>query len=250
MDLESLVAYLDDYLGVVGHPDYADAHNGLQVWGTRPVGRVGVAVDASEATLAAAIQRGCDVLVVHHGLFWGGAAPLTGRRYRKAKLLLDAGLALYSAHLPLDAHPEVGNSAVLARALGVEIEGPFGDYKGASLGWYGRLDTPREMLTTRIEETVGGAVRLIGGGPARVRKVAVVTGGGGSLIGEAARAGMDALITGEGAHHTYFDAMELGVNVYYAGHYATETWGVRALALHLETEHGLAWEFLDFPTGL
>lgn len=245
-----MVAYLDEYLGLAGHPDYPAAHNGLQVSGSRPISLVGVAVDASEATLQAAIQRGCDLLVVHHGLFWSGAAPLTGRHYRKVKLLIDSGMALYSAHLPLDSHPEVGNSAVLARALGVEVDGAFGDFQGCSVGWSGRLDIPREILTGRIEETVGGPVRLIPGGPRRVRKAAVVTGGAGSMIGEAARAGMDALITGEGAHHTYFDAMELGVNVYYAGHYATETWGVRALALHLETEHGLAWEFLDFPTGM
>ena len=250
MKLESVVRYLNAYLDVEGYPDYPGALNGLQVQGTRAVRRVGVAVDASEQTFSAAIGAECDLLIVHHGLFWGGTRPLTGALYRKAKLLLDAGVALYSAHLPLDSHPEVGNAAVLARALGVDVQVPFGDYEGRAVGWTGRLDTPREILTSRLEETVGGPVRLIAGGPERITSVAIVTGGGGSMIAEAVGAGFDALVTGEGAHHTYVEALESGINVYYAGHYATETWGVRALALHLETEHGLEWEFLDFPSGL
>ncbi len=235
---------------VDAYPDYPGALNGLQVQGTREVSSVGVAVDASEQTILAAVESNCDLLIVHHGMYWGGSGPLTGPLFRKTKLLLDSGVGLYAAHLPLDSHPEVGNAAVLARALGVDALVPFGDYQGRSLGWHGRLDAPREMLTARLEETVAGPVRLIPGGPVRVGSAAVVTGGGGSLVEEAARAGLDALITGEGAHHTYVQALEMGINVYYAGHYATETWGVRALALHLETEHKLEWRFLDFPSGL
>jgi len=250
MKLDELVHYLDGYLGIVGHPDARNALNGLQLEGGEEVRTVAAAVDASEATLEAAIRVGADLLIVHHGLFWGGLRPLTGRQYRKIQRAIDARIAIYSAHLPLDAHPEVGNGAVLSRALGLDIEGPFGEYQGVSVGWYGKLDEPRSILKERIEQVVGGDVMLIPGGGQRAIRVAVATGAGGSLIGEAAAMGLDTLITGEGAHHTYFDAMELGVNVFYAGHYATETWGVRALAMHLEGEFGLHWEFIDLPTGL
>jgi dinuclear metal center YbgI/SA1388 family protein len=250
MKLEDLVQYLDAYLDVRDHPDYRLAVNGLQVQGTRDVSKLAVAVDASFQTIQAAASRDVDFLIVHHGLFWSGLRPVVGRYYQKLKTLMDAGLSLYSVHLPLDGHSEVGNAAVLARALGVDVRAPFGDYEGAPIGWRGHLDMPRETLNDRIQEVTGGHVTLIPGGPIRAVDVGVVTGGGGSMIEAAAAAGLDTYITGEGPHHTFHDAMELGVNVFYAGHYATETWGVRALALHLETEHGLSWDFLDFPTGL
>ncbi len=250
MKLIELVRYLDEYLGVEAHPDARNALNGLQLEGHDEVRSVAAAVDASLATVEETIRRGADLLIVHHGLFWGGLQPLTGRRYTKVQKAIDARLAVYSAHLPLDAHPDVGNGAVLARAVGLDIEAPFGEYQGVSVGWQGRLDEPRDFLLEKLENTVGGSVRLIPGGPERVSRVAVATGAGGSLIAEAHAAGLDTLITGEGAHHTYFDAMELGVNVFYAGHYATETWGVRALAMHLEGEFGLHWEFIDLPTGM
>jgi dinuclear metal center YbgI/SA1388 family protein len=251
MKLESLVQFLDGYLEVAGFPDYDGAHNGLQVESEGPIRKVGAAVDASGASISAAANRECDLLLVHHGLFWGGAAPVTGRRYRRLAALLRNGVALYSAHLPLDAHPEVGNCIRLARALGVEVEERFGTFADADIGWRGRVqEQGREELRERIAETVGREVRLLAGGPERVRTVGVVTGGAASMIPDAARAGLDAFVTGEGAHHTYFDAVELGVNVYYAGHYATETWGVRALAEVVAERHDLPWEFIDLPTGL
>lgn len=250
MKLTELVRYLDEYLSVAGYPDARNALNGLQLEGHDEVRTVAAAVDASLATIEEAISKGVDLLIVHHGLFWGGLQPLTGRRYSKVRRAIDARLAVYSAHLPLDAHPDVGNAAVLGRAVGLDIEAPFGEYQGVSVGWQGRLDEPRDFLLEKLENTVGGDVRLIPGGPERIQRAAVATGAGGSLIAEAHAAGLDTLITGEGAHHTYFDAMELGVNVFYAGHYATETWGVRALAMHLEGEFGLHWEFIDQPTGM
>ena len=249
MKLESLVEYMDGYLGVSTFPDYPNAHNGLQVQGSGEVRRICAAVDASEAAISVAAERGGDLLLVHHGLFWDGAAPVTGRRFRKLSALIRNDVGLYSAHLPLDAHPEVGNCALLARALGIDIEEGFGSFQDADVGWIGATSETRGSLRERLSEALHVPVRLIDGGPARLRRVAVVTGAGGSMIAEAARAGADALVTGEGAHHTYFDAMEYGINVYYAGHYATETLGVRALASHLEERFGLPWEFLDFPTG-
>lgn len=250
MRLDELVDYLDEYLRIAEVPDYPNALNGLQVEGTRPVRRIGAAVDASEASIRAAVERECDLLIVHHGLFWDGNVPVTGRRYRRLRPLIERGMALYSAHLPLDVHPEVGNNAVLARELGIVVEGTFGDYKGLPVGVWGRLELTREALAARLDEVLGGRVRLLPGGPERLERVGVLTGGGGGMIGDAIVAGLDALVTGEGAHHTYFDAIEGGINVYYGGHYATETWGVRALASHISDRFGVPSEFIDLPTGL
>ena len=249
MQLAELVGYLDGYLGIAGVPDAPTAMNGLQVANSGTVSRVAAAVDASERTLSEAVKWGADLLLVHHGLFWSGSQPVTGRRYRKLKLLLDHDLAVYSAHLPLDVHPEVGNNAVLARHLGLELRGTFAREDSVDVGVWGDLDIRREALCARLDEVLGVRVRLVAGGPEKVRRVGVVTGSGARAIGEAAALGLEALVTGEGPHHTYFDALEEGVNVYYGGHYATETWGVRALAQHLESRFGLPWEFLDFPTG-
>ncbi|MFS8637936.1 MAG: Nif3-like dinuclear metal center hexameric protein [Gemmatimonadota bacterium] len=250
MRLEELVDYLDGYLRIAEVPDYPNALNGLQVEGRDEVRRIGVAVDASEASIRAAAGRGCDVLIVHHGLFWDGNVPVTGRRYRRLRLLIERGIALYSAHLPLDVHPEVGNNVVLARELGMMVEGTFGDYKGMPVGVWGRLALSREALAARLDEVLGRRVRLLPGGPERLERVGVLTGAGGGMIADAIAAGLDALVTGEGAHHTYFDAIEGGINVYYGGHYATETWGVRALAAHLSERFGVPTEFIDLPTGL
>lgn len=251
MLLSELVAYLDEYLSIGAVPDYASALNGLQVESTSgEVRRIALAVDAAQATIAAAVREGADLLIVHHGLFWDGNRPVTGRRYRRLRALFDADMAVYGAHLPLDVHPEVGNNTVLARALGVEIRGRFGEYKGMPLGVWGELEIGREALAARLDEVLGSRVMMVPGGPERIRRVGVITGSAGDAIGEARAAGLDAFITGEGAHHHYFDAEEGGINLYLGGHYATEVWGVRALAAHLEERFGLPWSFIAHPTGL
>lgn len=250
MTLAELREYLDGYLRIREIPDYAGAVNGLQVEGTREVRRIAVAVDAAQATVDRAAAGGADLLLVHHGLFWDGNLAVTGRRYRRLRALMEAGVGVYSAHLPLDVHPEVGNSPVLARELGLEMRGVFGDYKGTPLGVWGETDLSREALCARLDEVLGGRVKMVPGGPERVRRVGVVTGGAGSMLPAAIDAGLDAFVTGEGAHHHFFDAEEGGINLYFGGHYATETWGVRALARHLEERFGLDWFFVDHPTGL
>ena len=250
MKLQELVEYLDDYLRVAEVSDAPTALNGLQVANSGAVNRVAAAVDGSEATIEAAIAAGCDLLLVHHGLFWDGNLPVTGRRYRRLRALFDHDVAVYSAHLPLDVHPDIGNNAVLAKELGISVRGAFGEYKGVPLGVWGDCAITREALAARLDDVLGGRVKLIAGGPERIERIGVVTGGGGSMIAQAVTAGLDAYVTGEGAHHTYFDAMEGGINVYYGGHYATETWGVRALARHLEERFDLPWQFIDHPTGL
>ena len=250
MRLSDLREYLDGYLRVAEVPDWGGALNGLQVDSPREIGRVAVAVDAARATVEAAVAWGADLLLVHHGLFWDGNQPVTGRRYRRLKAILDADLAVYAAHLPLDVHPEVGNNAVLARELGIEPRGSFAEYKGMPIGVWGELETTRDELVERVSRVLGGPVHLVPGGPERIRRVGVITGGAGDEVGAAARAGLDAFVTGEGKHHNFFDAEEGGINLLLGGHYATEVWGVRALARHLEERFGLEWTFIDHPTGL
>jgi dinuclear metal center YbgI/SA1388 family protein len=251
--LESVLQFLDDTLEVPGFPDYDGAWNGLQVGVADPrthrVTRVAAAVDATEASVRKAAEWEADLLLVHHGLFWGRARTLTGPEYRKVAPLIQGGTALYSAHLPLDAHPELGNAVRLIRALGLEPVGRFGRFEDRDIGFEVRIDESVEAFRDRIAAALGGPVRVVPGGPGPIRRVGVVTGSAGSLIPDAAAAGLDALLTGEATHHHALAAMEAGLHLILAGHYATETWGVRALAGRLAEEFGVTWEFLDLPTG-
>lgn len=248
--LRQVVAYLDRYLRIAELPDWPNALNGLQVENDGRVTCIAAAVDVCQATIEAAHHAGADLLLVHHGLFWGGLEPITGRHGRRVGTLVRAGIALYAAHLPLDVHPDVGNNAVLAAQLGLEQVERFGEHEGVPIGVAGRLETGRDELLQRLAELLGATPRLLPGGPARTRRVGVITGAGGGMIAAARDAGVDTYVTGEGPHHTYFDAEEWGLNVIYAGHYATETVGVKALGAHLAERFGLEWQFLDHPTGL
>jgi len=248
--LTDLAAHLDAYLRVRELPDDPEAMNGLQVENDGEVTRLAVAVDACEAVIEETARSGADLLLVHHGLFWGPRAPVTGRAHRKLRTLLRSGIAVSSAHLPLDVHPEVGNNPVLARLLGVAPTDTWGEYKGIPIGVAGALSVPREEIGRRLREHLGVEARLVAGGPGRTSRVGVITGAGGSMIRQAHAAGIDTFVTGEGAHYTYFDAEELGVNVFFAGHYATETVGVRALAARLSALFGLPHSFIDHPTGM
>ena len=252
--LGTLTEYLDAYLRVREIPDDPNAVNGLQVENVAGrVTRIVAAVDASLQTIEAIRQDGEPVLLlVHHGLLWDGNVALTGRRYRRVRALFERGIALYAAHIPLDVHPEVGNNVLLAQALELRSPEPFDLYRGIAIGVQGILDPPvaREVLVERIDRLLATRSRLLPGGPALCRRIGIISGGAGGRIGAAQSAGLDTYLTGEGTHHTYFDAMELGVNAIYAGHYATETLGVKALAEHLSTRFGVPWEFQDHPTGL
>jgi dinuclear metal center YbgI/SA1388 family protein len=259
--LARITEYLDHYLRVAEIPDETNAVNGLQVANSGAVGSIVAAVDASQATIdgvIAALEAGgpAPLLLVHHGLFWDGNVPITGRRYRRIAALLDHDISVYSAHIPLDIHPEVGNNAVLAERLGIEVEGWFGSYRGISIGVWGQAPAgllTRESLALELDHvlhTLKGSATVIPGGLERPSRVGIITGGAGNMIAQARDAGIDTFITGEGPHHTYFDAMEGGVNLIYAGHYATETLGVQALASHLAERFDLEWDFHDHPTGL
>ena len=250
IDIQEVRSYLDSYLRIGAIPDSDRALNGLQVENSGAISKIAAAVDACQFSIDRSVEAQCDLLIVHHGLFWSGPEPLTGRHGRRVRSLVRGDLALYSAHLPLDCHPVVGNNPLLARALGLTDCVPFGDYRGFPIGIVGRLDSPLDALVERIREVVGGQPLAIAAGPRRASRVAVVSGAGSDLLSEARDAGVDTFVTGEGPHHTFFNAEEWGLNLIYAGHYATETLGVQALAAHLSERFNLSWTFVDHPTGL
>ncbi|MCZ6916142.1 MAG: Nif3-like dinuclear metal center hexameric protein [Gemmatimonadetes bacterium] len=250
VDLAALAAHLDAFLAVLDIPDGPGSLNGLQVENSGSVTGIVAAVDACQATIDGTIAAGANLLLVHHGLFWGDPQPLTGRHYSRVRALLEADVALYSAHLPLDCHSELGNSAVLARELGLDSIEPFAEYKGIPIGVQGVVHESRDSFVRRVAQVLGGPPHVVPGGPAHVSKVGIVTGSGGSMLEQARSAGIDTFLTGEGTHHTHFDAEEWGLNLIFGGHYATETFGVKALAEHIRQQFGVPWEFFDHPTGL
>lgn len=248
--LSRIVSYCDHLLRTAEIVDYEGAVNGLQVENSGQITRIAAVVDATVATVRMAAESGADLLIAHHGLFWGASHPWTGRRYELLKLLLNHDIAIYSSHLPLDMHPRLGNNIQLARALGLTKTTPFFISKGQSIGLKSQARIDRTELTSRLEAALGGRVTLLPGGPAECRRIGVVTGGAGAEVAKAAAEGVDTFITGEGPHWSYALAEDLGVNVLYGGHYATETFGVKALASHLSQRFHVPWAFLDHPTGL
>jgi dinuclear metal center YbgI/SA1388 family protein len=247
--------FLDDLLSTSQYPDYPSALNGLQLQHRGPLRRVATAVDFSLGTIEAAIAAGANLLILHHGMYWGGLQRLVGPAYDRLRLLLEHDIAVYASHLPLDANQEVGNCALLARALGLARTERFGDYQGTPIGVAGSADVTTAQLleqATTFARTHGGLARSSAFQPnRRTRRWAVITGAGAdsTTLRAAAAAGIDTLITGEGPHHTTVDAPDLGLVVIYCGHYATETLGVRALAQLIAERFGLPAEFLPLPTG-
>jgi dinuclear metal center YbgI/SA1388 family protein len=254
--LAQIAAHLDALLRIRDVPDYPPSLNGVQVEHGGPVTKIAAAVDTSARTIQGAVDTGANLLLVHHGLFWGGLQPLTGPHYARVRLLMDHDVALYSAHLPLDAHPTFGNSLLLAREVGLEPSAGFARHETIECGVRGTSEIPTAELLARLgvfATTHGGsaiASRIADG--RRTRHWAICSGAGANAetIREAQDLGVDTLITGEGPHWSAVDADEKGLVIIYAGHYATETPGVRALAAHLSTEFGLPWTFIAAPTGL
>lgn len=248
--LQAIVKHCDRLLRTNAVKDYDGAANGLQVQNSGNVTRIAATVDASLATVKLAIAAGADLLLVHHGLFWSPSHPWTGRRYELLRQLLDHDVAVYSSHLPLDAHPKLGNNVQLCAALGLRRLRPFFFTHDQFLGFQTTARLSRSELSRRLHRATGTEPRVIPGGPAICRRIGVVTGGAGGELKLAADEGVDTFITGEGPHWTYAKAEDLGVNVLYGGHYATETFGVKALAAHLARTFKVTWTFLDHPTGL
>ena len=254
--LANIAARIDQLLRTRETPDYPSALNGVQVDHVGPVVKVAAAVDVSTRTIRAAVEAGANLLLVHHGLFWGGLQPLTGALYARVRLLLDSDVALYSAHLPLDVHPAMGNSVLLAAELGLETRASFARYQTVYCGVRGECMLSTVALLDRVR-----AFSLSHGGHAfsspiaagrRTTRWAICSGAGAdaNTIREAIELGVDTLITGEGSHWTSVDAEDKALVIIYAGHYASETLGVRALATRLGTEFGLPSTFVAAPTGL
>ena len=187
---------------------------------------------------------------MHHGLFWSGLQPISGALHRQLKLAFEKNIALYSVHLPLDLHQEIGNNAILARALGLETTEPFLPTKGNLIGCKAVATLRRDELIARLERSLDGPVQCVGAGPMETGTIGLVTGGAGSEIYAAAQEGVDTFITGEAPHWAAVAAEELGMNLLLGGHYATETFGVKALAAHLSERFKIPWDFIDHPTGL
>jgi dinuclear metal center YbgI/SA1388 family protein len=250
--LADIRTHLDQTLRIAELPDYGNALNGLQLQNrTGTVSRVVAAVDSTLPVVKKAIAAGADLLLVHHGMFWTGLQPWTGATFERLNLALENNLAIYSAHLPLDAHPQLGNNACIARAMQLTPSGGFLDYKGLAVGVTCEAALALDEVVARFTQALdGGRVHVCAGGPKTTRKIGISSGGSGSEIAAAAKAGVDTFITGEGPHWSYTLAEELGINVLYGGHYATETFGVKALAEHLQSQFGLPWSFVDHPTGL
>ena len=250
LSLAALVNHCDTLLLTRDINDYDGAANGLQVENSGAVTCIAATVDASLATVRLAIKARANLMIVHHGLFWSPSHPWTGKKYELLRALLDNDIAVYSSHLPLDSHPELGNNAQLCAALGMRGLKPFFMSHGQKIGLQSRANVSRDELALRLHRATGNKPLLIPGGPKQCRRIGVVTGGAGGELKQAAKEGVDTFITGEGPHWTYALAEEFGVNVLYGGHYATETCGVKALATHLSKKFRVPWVFLDHPTGL
>lgn len=248
--LAAIVNYCDRILRTREIGDYDGALNGLQIENRGAVTKIAAAVDGSLPTIRLAIAAGANFMIVHHGLFWSTRQPWTGGNYAMMRTVIENDLALYSSHLPLDAHPKLGNNVQLCKALGLSRLKPFFHSHGQAIGFKSQTTVSRAELAARLKRATGTQPLLIPGGPERCHAIGVVTGGAGSELKIAASEGVDTFITGEGPHWTFALAEELGLNVFYAGHYATETFGVKALAAHLAKKFKVPWEFIDHPTGL
>ena len=254
--LSTIAAHLDELLSTRDTPDYAGALNGLQFENRSPITRVAAAVDLSRRTIEAAAREKANLLLVHHGMFWGGVQRLVGATYERVRLLLEHDIAVYASHLPLDAHHSLGNNVLLARHLGLEPSAPFARYQSLAIGVAGTEEIETAELLARADAFArahGGSARASELHPGRrTRRWALCTGAGASAdtLREARESGIDTLIVGEGPHHTAVDAPEAGLVIIYAGHYATETLGVRALSEHVSRTFDIPQTFVEAPTGL
>jgi dinuclear metal center YbgI/SA1388 family protein len=253
--LSDIVNYLDTVLGIPQSPDYPQALNGLQVANRGSVSKVAAAVDASQRTIQGTIAVGADLLLVHHGLFWHGLQPVVGPHHARLRALFDHEIAVYSAHLPLDRHPALGNNALLAQTLGLEPTGEFARFESIAVGVRGTADVPTAELLARAAVFArahgGNAQASALRADRRTRTWAICTGAGASAstLQEAEELGVDTLIVGEGPHWTAVEAPEHDLVIIYAGHYATETLGILALAKDVSVRFDLPWAFIDAPTG-
>ena len=250
-DRDAIIAYLDELLDASAFDDYGP--NGLQVPGAREVRKVVTAVSAHQELFERAAATGAQLVLCHHGIFWGqGNGPIDERMKRRLKTLFDADLSLAAYHLPLDAHGEVGNNALICRALGFAPAEPFGDAKGRAIGWIGAAADPGGVA---IEQLVADCrsvfsrddILHLAGDRATVRRLGVVSGGGDGFFGDAIERGADAFISGEPSEPAMADARESGVHFIAAGHWASETFGIRRIGDIVAERFGVEHEFIEVP---
>ncbi|NJE46034.1 Nif3-like dinuclear metal center hexameric protein [Thermococcus sp. GR7] len=247
---DEIVAFLNEYLNINAFPD--KSKNGLQVEGKEEVERIAFAVDTTLRTIERAARAKADMMIVHHGMIWGGIDYVTGVTYRRLKALFDAGINLYVAHVPLDAHPEVGNNVQLLKLLGLEPKEPFGEYGGVTIGYIGEFEEtkPVEEVAQVLAEKLDTTVKTYEFGVREIRRVGAITGAGGFALEEAKRKNVDLFVLGEFTHANYLTALDLGISVAVAGHYKTETLGVKALMPLVKEKFDVEVFFIDEPTGL
>jgi dinuclear metal center YbgI/SA1388 family protein len=248
--LSEIVSYTNRFLRIHDVGDWDHALNGLQIENSGRITRIGAAVDVSTRVLTEAQKRDVDLLIVHHGLFWPGLQSIQGALRRQLRLAFENDIALYSAHLPLDIHPRVGNNAQLLAALGLKSARPFLEEKGQPVGLKIRASLSRSELVRKLQKALNGPVKVFGFGPKQTRAMGVVTGAAGSEVYRVADEEIDTFITGEAPHWAAVAAEELGMNLLLGGHYATEVFGVKALVAHLSKRFRVPWEFIDCPTEL
>ncbi len=253
VNTEDLATYID---GILLHSTVKDAsQNGIQVRGDKsdsPVTKVCSSVDAGFAVLEQAIKLRAQFLIVHHGLLWGRSLPVDGPYADKIRLCMENGLTLFASHLPLDTHPEFGNSAILGKHFGLtKIERGF-MHGQSQIGVIGEVNNAkRESFVTTANNLAGSAgARLLPFGPTNVSRVGIVSGGTSTLFEYPEIATLDLLITGEARQSNFHDAMERKINLLFVGHYASETVGVRAIGEHLRAKFSIEHEFIDMPTGI
>ncbi len=243
--LADVVNYCDERVLLGQVPDFPGAENGLQVENRGQVTKIGATVDAGLETFRSAVSRGIDFLIVHHGLFWSPLPPIVGTNYEKLKTLLHHNCALYSSHLPLDCHKEIGNNALLAQVLQIRPIQWFLEYEGQPVGLIAEWQGDRATLRDRLAAQFPGTCKAIEFGSPAPNRVALVSGSGGSAIPELISLGVDTLITGELKQEHFNRAQEERLNLYPCGHYATEVFGVRALAHETADRFNLPCEFID-----
>ena len=248
--LTEIIRYTDKFLRIREVADWDNALNGLQIENSGRVTLIGAAVDGSTRVLTEAAKRKVDLLIVHHGLFWSGLQPVRSALRRQLQLAFENDIALYSAHLPLDIHPKVGNNAQLATALGLKSAQRFLEEKGQPTGLKVRASMPRRELVRKLRTALNSPVKVFDFGPKQARMIGIVTGGAGSEIYRVGQENIDTFITGEAPHWAAVAAEELGMNLLLGGHYATEVFGVKALAAHLSKRFKIPIEFIDCPSGL
>lgn len=249
MNRTTLVEYLNDYLRIAEIDDYGP--QGLQLEAhNEDVRRIALAVDTAPPVIEAAAGWDADMLLVHHGILWRDVERLAGPLGRRVRLLLGHDIHLYAAHLPLDAHPHVGNNAVLAQLCGMQVTEWWCDVMGTRIGVLGDIEIGRDALVQDINQKLNTQARMLAHGPEQVRRLAIVSGFGADKAAVARGLGADTFLTGETSHAHFYAAADYDMNVIFAGHYTTETVGVRALGHHLSTRFDVETRFFDFPTAM